>query len=104
VEVRIPGYQPISVIAPALNTDEQTLLDFHRKGWIEVVERRDTLYLSAAQRYRAKYILHLREAKHLNDDQVQTVLSIQQPPYSLAQVDEILRQHEGAHNPGDAVG
>lgn len=99
----MPGYQPISVIAPALNTDEQTLLDFRRKGWIEAVERRDVLFLSAAQRYRAKYILHLRETKQLSDDQVQLVLSVQQPPYSLAQVDAILKQHEAAYNSGDAV-
>ena len=35
----MPVHQPISVIAASLLTDEETLLDFHRKGWIQVVRR-----------------------------------------------------------------
>lgn len=87
----MPGYQPISVVAASLQTETETLLDFHRKGWIEAVNRNDVMYLASDQRYRAKYILHLYKAKHLTDEQIQTVLSFQRPPYSAAQVDEILK-------------
>lgn len=88
----MPGYQPISVVAASLQIDEKRLLDFRRKGWIQAVERNDVVYLAADQRYRAKYILHLCETKQLSDDQIQHVLSVQRPPYSAAQVDEILER------------
>jgi hypothetical protein len=35
----------------------------------------------------------LYKAKNLNEEQIELVLSIQQPPYSAAQVDEILKNH-----------
>jgi len=38
------------------------------------------IFLAADQRYRARYILHLRNQKHLSDDQIELVLSIQRPP------------------------
>ncbi len=98
----MPGYEPIPVIAASLGTDAATLLDFHRKGWIQARERRGTVYLSADQRYRAKYILHLIQTKHLSDDQIQLVLSIQRPPYSAAEVDQILKRHAKTPSPGDA--
>ena len=87
----MPGYQTISVSAAGLETDEATLLDFHRKGWIDAVDRNAVKYLAADQRYRAKYILYLCRTKNLEDDQIQLVLSVQRPPYSAAQVDEILK-------------
>jgi hypothetical protein len=89
----LPGYQTFPIVAAGLQTEQETLLDFHRKGWIEAVKRDDVLYLASDQRYRAKYILHLYKAKNLNEEQIELVLSIQQPPYSAAQVDEILKNH-----------
>ena len=89
----MPGYQLISVVAASLLTDEETLLEFHRKGWIRVVKRNEEVFLAADQRYRAKYILYLHGTKQLSDDQIQLVLSVQRPPYSAAQVDEILKTH-----------
>jgi len=89
----MPGYEPIAAIAASLSTDESTLLEFHRKGWIQARERGGTLFASADQRYRAKYILHLVQTKNLTDDQIQLVLETQRPPYSAAAVDEILKQH-----------
>lgn len=81
------------MVAAGLKTGEETLLEFHRKGWIAAVERNAVLYLAADQRYRAKYILHLSKTKNLREEQIELVLSIQQPPYSAAQVDEILKNH-----------
>ncbi len=98
----MPGYQPISVAAANLLTDEATLLEFQRKGWIQVTKRNDVIFLTSIERYRAKYILHLRQAKQLDDDQVQFVLENQKPPYSAAQVDEILLQYAPASASKDA--
>jgi hypothetical protein len=89
----MPGYQLISVVAASLQTDQETLLDFSRKGWIKTATRNTDVYLSSDQGYRAKYILYLHGTKHLNDDQIQLVLSVQRPPYAAAQVDEILKKH-----------
>jgi len=72
-------------------TDVEKLLDFRRKGWIQGVERANTVFLSSDQRYRAKYILYLLQEKHLSEDQIHLVLSIQRPPYSAAGVDQILK-------------
>ena len=89
----MPGYQLISTAAASLQTDTETLLDFSRKGWIQTATRNAAIYLAADQRYRAKYILYLHGTKHLSDDQIQLVLSVQHPPYAASQVDEILKQH-----------
>ena len=89
----MPEYQPISVVAAGLQTEQETLLDFHRKGWIAAVERNNMTFLASDQRYRAKYILHLSRAKHLSERQIELVLSVQQPPYSAAEVDEILKSN-----------
>ena len=87
----MPGYQQISVAATALSTSVETLVDFDRRGWIKTAEKNGMIFLAADQRYRARYILHLRNQKHLSDDQIELVLSIQRPPYSAAEVDDILR-------------
>jgi hypothetical protein len=89
----LPGYQTFPDVAAGLQTEHETLLEFHRKGWIAAVKRNDVMFLASDQRYRAKYILHLYKAKNLNEEQIELVLSIQQPPYSAAQVDEILKNH-----------
>jgi hypothetical protein len=92
----MPGYEPITAVAASLKTTEETLRDFHQKGWIEAVNRKDVMFLSSDQRYRAKYILFLCDTKHLTPDQVQLVLDIQRPPYSAAEVDEILERNATA--------
>jgi hypothetical protein len=97
----VPGYQSVSTIAASLLTDEDTLLDFRRKGWIQAVERSGTVFLSTDQRYRAKFILYLLETKHLGSDQIELVLSVQRPPYSAVEVDQILKRHGVPLKPGD---
>ncbi len=94
--------QQISLAAASLSVNVEMLLEFDRRGWIKTVEKNGRVYLPADQRYRAKYILHLRNQKHLNDEQIELVLSVQRPPYSSAQVDEILREHAPAPNAGPA--
>ena len=92
----MPGYQTFPDVAAGLQTEHETLLEFHRKGWIAAVKRNDVMFLASDQRYRAKYILHLYNAKHLSEEQIELVLSVQQPPYSAAQVDDILKNHATA--------
>ena len=92
--------QQLSVVATSLAVNVETLLELRRKGWVKTVEKNGTVYLAGDQRYRAKYILHLRDQKHLSDDQIELVLSIQRPPYSAAQVDEILRENAPAPSAG----
>ena len=89
----MPGYRTISWVAADLLTDVATLLDFGRKGWIKTLDRNGSVFVAANQRYRAKYILYLRQKKYLSDEQIEVVLSVQKPPYSAAAVDLILREH-----------
>lgn len=91
----MPGYQQVSWTASRLQTDEPTLRSFDEKGWITIVEKNGIAYIAADQRYRAKFILHLRHEKHLSDEQIELVLATQQPPYSSAAVDQILRERRG---------
>ena len=88
----MPGYQQISWAANWLATDETTLLDFERKGWIKTAEKNDMRFVAADQRYRAKFILHLRRNMGLTNEEIEAVLAVQRPPYSAADVDRILRE------------
>ena len=76
-------------------TDAATLTDLASKGWIETVEKNGSVFIAADQRYRAKYILHLRRKKNLSDKQIEVVLSVQKPPYCAADVDSILKEYGG---------
>lgn len=99
----MPGFQQISWAATGLLTDEATLLDLARRGWIETVEKNGSVFIAADQRYRAKYILHLRQKKGLTDEQIELVLSVQRPPYSSAAVSQILQDHAPASAAGKAI-
>jgi len=83
-------HQPLSTAARTLQTDEKTLLDFAQKSWIQPIEKHGMIFLDGQQRYKARYILHLRIRRKLSDEQITLVLSVQGPPYSLDEVDEIL--------------
>jgi len=89
----MPGYQHISWAATELKTDPETLLDFEKHGWIKTAEKNGSIFIAADQRYRARYILHLRRKKNLTDEQIDFILSVQKPPFSAADVDRILEEH-----------
>lgn len=97
----MPGYREISWVATGLLTDVATLLDFDKKGWIQTTERNGMVFLAADQQYRARYILYLRRKKRLSDEQIDVILSVQQPPYSAAGVDAILREYARTHGPAE---
>jgi hypothetical protein len=96
----MPGFQQLSWAATGLQTEVATLQEFDRRGWIKTVEKNDSTFIAADQRYRARFILHLRNKKHLSDQQIDLVLSVQRPPYSTAELDRILREHA----PTDGLG
>jgi len=73
-----------------LGTREEVLVEFRNKGWLNVVERNGSTFLAARDQYKAKYILHLRQERRLNDEEIGIVLAHQDPPYSSKDVDKIL--------------
>ena len=95
----MPGFQQLSWAATGLQTEIATLQDFDRRGWIKTVEKNGSTFIAADQRYRARFILHLRSKKHLSDQQIDLVLAVQRPPYSTADVDQILREHASTDDP-----
>ena len=82
--------QALSIAARTLQIDETTLLEFGQKSWIKMTEKGGLTYVDGHGRYKARYILHLRNRKHLTDKQINAVLSVQEPPYSVEEVDGIL--------------
>jgi hypothetical protein len=82
--------QALSIAARALKIEETTLLEFGRKSWIKTTEKGGLTYIDGHGRYKARYILHLRNRLHLTDEQIGAVLSVQEPPYSVEEVDGIL--------------
>jgi hypothetical protein len=98
----VPGYQQISWAATGLLTDPATLLDFSKRGWIQTVEKNGSTFIAADQRYRARFILHLRDKKRLTNEQIEFVLSVQRPPYSAADVARLLKEN-GLGMPGAAA-
>ena len=82
--------QTLSIAARTLKIDEKTLLEFGRKSWIKMTEKGGVMFVDGHGRYKARYILHLRNLKHLTDKQISAVLSVQEPPYSVEEVDGIL--------------
>ncbi len=95
----MPDFQQLSWAATGLQTEVATLQDFDRRGWIKTVGKNGSTFIAADQRYRARFILHLRNVKHLSDQQIDLVLSVQRPPYSTAEVDRVLRENAPTHGP-----
>lgn len=96
----MPGYQQVTWAATGLATDVATLLDFSNRGWIVTVEKNGTVFIAGDQRYRAKFILHLRRNKNLTDEEIEFILSVQRPPYSAADVDLLLHERARKASPG----
>ena len=98
----MPGFQQLSWAATGLQTEVATLQEFGRRGWIKTVEKNGSTFIASDQRYRARFILHLRTKKHLSDKEIDLILSVQRPPYSMADVDRILQEHAATDGHGAA--
>lgn len=83
---------PLENVARRLSTTTDKLLHFHERGWVSVLDKSDLLLLGGRDEYKARFILHLERALNLTDDQIAKVLSTQEPPYTLAGIEEILSE------------
>ena len=88
------SYRQLTVAARNVGTDEQTMLEFQRAGWIQVVVKKGHSFVSAQDEYRCRFILHLRRKLKLSDEEIEIVLANGRSPYSLAQVPAILAEHK----------
>jgi hypothetical protein len=86
-------YRPLTIAAGNVRSDEQTLLEFSRSGWIKVVVKDQNSFVSGQDEYRSRFILHLRQELKLSDEQIAIVLDHEKPPYSVKQVPAILARH-----------
>jgi hypothetical protein len=87
------AYRPLVVAAGNARTDEKTLFEFNRAGWIEVIFKDERAFISGQDEYRSRFILHLRQKLKLTDEQIGIVLANSKPPYSLDQVPVILARN-----------
>jgi hypothetical protein len=87
------AYRPLVVAAGNARTDEKTLFEFNRAGWIEVIFKDERAFISGQDEYRSRFILHLRQKLKLTDEQIGIVLENSKPPYSLHQVPVILARN-----------
>jgi len=84
------SYVPLENAAQRLQITVDDLLDFHTRGWVYVIHGKDARFLHGHDEYKARFILHLRRLRGLEDHEISAVLLAQEPPYSLDAVDEIL--------------
>jgi len=89
------AYRPLAIAAGNARTDEETLLEFGRAGWIEVTFKDQWPFISGQDEYRSRFILHLRQKLNLTDEQIGIVLANAKPPYAVDQVPAILARHSG---------
>ena len=87
------AYRPLAIAAGHIRTDEKTLLEFNRAGWIEVVLKGGAAFVSGQDEYRSRFILHLRQQLRLSNKEIGIVLANENPPYSLEQVPAILARN-----------
>ncbi len=90
----MPFFIQLDDAAKSLNVAPEELVAFEKRGWISVTYFPDTgiPYLKGHQQYRAKFILALRDRFRLSAEQISKVLANQNPPYSLAEVPELLKR------------
>ena len=89
----MPDYRPLAIAAKNVNATEDTLIDFGRAGWIDLIVKDGYHFISGQGEYRVRFILHLRQKLELTNEEISIVLSNQKPPYSLDQVPSILARH-----------
>jgi len=82
-------YQLLSTVAHNLKASESDLLDLEQRSWICSVAKNGNVFLSGRDAFKARFILHLRRLR-LTDVEIGRVLDTQHPPYSLAEIPQIL--------------
>ena len=82
-------YQLLATVAHNLKVTENDLLDLEQRGWIRSVAKNGNVFLSGRDAFKARFIFHLRRLR-LTDDEIGRVLDTQDPPYSIAEIPQIL--------------
>ena len=82
-------YQSLATIARNLKVSESDLLDLEQQGWINSAAKNGNFFLSGRDAFQARFIFHLRRLQ-LTNDEIRRVLDTQDPPYSLAEIPQIL--------------
>jgi DNA-binding transcriptional MerR regulator len=82
-------HQSLATVARNLKVSESDLLDLEQKGWICRVAKNGSSFLSGRDALKARFIFHLRRLG-LTNDEIRRVLDTQDPPYSLAEIPQIL--------------
>jgi hypothetical protein len=91
----MPGYSPIDLVAERLKIPTRKLWEFQDAGWIAIIEKDGEPFIPGDDEYKAKFILHLQQILKLNSQQISRVLLVEEPPYSLHDVDHILAVAQG---------
>ena len=82
-------YQSLATIARNLKVSESDLLDLEQQGWINSAAKNGNFFLSGRDAFKARFIFHLRRLQLTNDVDPDES-STQDPPYSLAEIPQIL--------------
>ena len=82
-------YQSLATVARNLKVSESDLLELEQQGWISSASKNGNSFLSGRDAFKARFIFHLRRLQ-LTNDEIRRVLDTQDPPYSLAEIPQIL--------------
>lgn len=85
----------LSTAAKKIASSEEELIALADRNWIQVVAEGKFTFISSRDEYKARFILHLRHKLNLSDEDIQRVLDVQAPPYSLKDVPAALQQWPG---------
>ena len=78
--------RPLALIASRIATTEDELREMASHQWISTTEVQGAEFISGKNEYKAKFILHLRHKLGLTNKEIERVLHVQKPPYSLKDV------------------
>lgn len=91
----MPHQIVLSTAAKKIASSEEELLGLADREWITPVAKGRFVYISGRDEYKARFILHLRHRLNLSDEDIQRVLDVQAPPYSLKDIPALLGQSAG---------
>lgn len=92
----MPHQIVLSTAAKKIASSEEELLGLADREWITPVAKGRFVYISGRDEYKARFILHLRHRLNLSDEDIQRVLDVQAPPYSLKDIPALLGQSAGS--------
>jgi hypothetical protein len=90
------SYRSLETAAGNIGAPLATLVEFTQAGWIHVVLKNGSTFVSGQDEYLAKFILHMRQKLKLTNEEIGVVLDNQEAPYSLDGVPAILARHHAS--------